>query len=65
MSLYKTSSIDIGLQICTEGGGVKIFYSGLPPSGKTREIFDLLESQGISIFFVESQGKSGKMIWLR
>ena len=31
--------------------------SGLPPSGKIREIFDLLESQGISIFFAESQGK--------
>ena len=33
--------------------------AGLPPSGKIRENFDLLESQGISIFFVQSQGKSG------
>ncbi len=30
--------------------------TGLPPSGKIRENFDLLESQGISIFLVESQG---------
>ncbi len=39
--------------------------TGLPPSGKIRENFVLLESQGISVFFVESQGKSRKMIWLR
>ena len=33
--------------------------AGFPPSGKIREKYFLLESQGISIFFVESQGKSG------
>ena len=33
--------------------------AGFPPSGKIREKYALLESQGISIFFIESQGKSG------
>ena len=46
-----------------------IFIPGLPPSGKIRENFDLLESRGKSgnfnFFFVKSQGKSRKMIWLR
>ena len=34
-------------------------------SGKNIFFWKVRESQGISIFFVESQGKSGKMIWLR
>ncbi len=31
----------------------------VPSIGEVREKYFLLESQGISIFFVESQGKSG------
>ncbi len=34
-------------------------------SGKFLTFWKVRESQGISIFFVESQGKSGKMIWPR
>ncbi len=34
----------------------KVCVSGFPPSGKVREKCFLLEIQGISIFFVESQG---------
>ncbi len=39
-------------------------YAGFPPSGKVREFFSfwkVRENQGISIPFVESQGKSGKV----
>ncbi len=35
--------------------------TGFPPSEKIREKYVLLESQGISIFFVEIQGKSGNI----
>ncbi len=33
--------------------------AGFPPSWKIRGKYSLLESQGISIFFIEGQGKSG------
>ena len=42
-----------------------VYGTGLPASGRIRENVFLLGSQGISIFFVESQGKLGKRIWPR
>ncbi len=42
----------------------RFLYQRCHHQGKSGKV-DILESQGISIFFVGSQGKSRKMIWLR